>query len=214
MDIIIEVQELSKVFKSETVFKNINLNLQRGKCYGFVGTNGSGKSVFFKLLCGLLLPTTGTIKVEGRTLGKEHDFIDNAGVVLDSTGFVPEYSGLTNLYHLSKIRNKIGLSEIKEAMQRVGLDPELKRKVKNYSLGMKQRLCLAQAIMENPSILILDEPMNGLDKQGVALIRDLIQEEINSGTTVFLSSHIADDINILCEQVFEFDQGLLTPVVS
>ncbi|CAM3435967.1 MULTISPECIES: ATP-binding cassette domain-containing protein [Saccharibacillus] len=210
-DTIIVVKKLSKSFKGEAVLKSLDLELEAGKCYGFTGKNGSGKSVFFKLLLGLILPDHGEIHFWGKKLGKEIDFAPDAGVMIEHPGFIENYSGFKNLKYLSKIKNVIDDAQIKASMIQTGLDPESKKAVKNYSLGMKQRLALAQAIMENPKILVLDEPMNGLDEEGVHEIRTLLIEKKQQGTTLLISSHIAEDIQSLCDEVYKFEKGQLFP---
>lgn len=212
MELAVEVKNLSKSFKGEPVLQAINLELQKGRCYGFIGHNGSGKSVFFKLVCGLLLPDEGTIHLFGKELGKEIDFAEETGIVIEHPGFMPDYSGFQNLSYLAAIRKQITPEQINQAIEAVGLSPQNKKAVKHYSLGMKQRLAIAQAIMENPKLLIFDEPMNGLDKSGVTKIRELIQSKVDQGVTVLLSSHILDDIRLLCDEVFEFDAGTLSPI--
>jgi ABC-2 type transport system ATP-binding protein len=212
MAVVLQVRNLSKTFKKEKVFNNINLDIEEAKIYGFVGHNGSGKSVFFKILCGILLPDQGEIKIFGNILGKDIDFPTEVGAVIETPGFLSDYSGFKNLKYLASIRNKISDKEIIEAIQSVGLDPNSKKSVKKYSLGMKQRLGIAQAIMEKPKILILDEPMNGLDKTGVKQIRELLLSLKRQGTTILLASHISEDIHILCDKVYEFDNKTLVEV--
>ncbi|WP_054949013.1 ATP-binding cassette domain-containing protein [Numidum massiliense] len=210
----LKVSRLTKSFKKETVFENVNLELPSGSIYGFVGHNGSGKSVFFKVLCGILLPNKGTVSIFGQVLGKDIDFPDKVGAVIETPGFLPEYSGFKNLKYLASIRKLIGDDEVKTAMARVGLDPNSRKSVKKYSLGMKQRLALAQAIMERPQMLILDEPMNGLDKTGVKQIRELLLTLKAQGTTILLSSHMSADIHLLCDHVYEFDNKTLVEVTK
>lgn len=210
----LKVSRLTKSFKKETVFENVNLELPSGNIYGFVGHNGSGKSVFFKVLCGILLPNKGTVSIFGQVLGKDIDFPDKVGAVIETPGFLPEYSGFKNLKYLASIRKLIGDDEVKTAMERVGLDPNSRKSVKKYSLGMKQRLALAQAIMERPQMLILDEPMNGLDKTGVKQIRELLLTLKAQGTTILLSSHMSADIHLLCDHVYEFDNKTLVEVTK
>jgi len=212
VELAIEVKGLAKSFKHEMVLQDVNLHLYQGKCYGFVGRNGSGKSVFFKLICGFLLPDKGTVRIFGKELGKDMDFATDTGVVIEHPGFMLDFSGFQNLNYLAAIRNVIRKEQIYQAITAVGLDPENRKKVKSYSVGMKQRLAIAQAIMEEPRILILDEPMNGLDKSGVLQIRELLKSKISEGVTILMSSHIAEDIQQLCDEVFEFDNGSLKPL--
>ena len=206
---IISVENLTKKFGDVTVLENINLNFERGKIYGIVGRNGSGKTVLFKLIIGYLKPSSGRVVVCDKEIGKDTDFADNIGIIIENPGFLGSYTGFKNLEYLASIRNVIGADEIRESMERVGLDPGSNKKVGKYSLGMKQRLGIAQAIMENPEILILDEPMNGLDNQGVEDVREILMQLRDEGKTVILSSHNKEDIEILCDEVYEMDHGKL-----
>jgi ABC-2 type transport system ATP-binding protein len=162
------------------------------------------------MICGLLVPTSGEVIVKGERVGKDVDFPSEIGAMIETPGFIPYQSGLDNLMDLAAIRKRIGKEEVKEAIRRVGLDPESKKRVAKYSLGMRQRLGIAQAIMEAPEILILDEPMNGLDHQGVKEMRELFLEFKKQGRTILLASHNRDDIEMLCDEVYEMDAGILT----
>ena len=206
---IISIENLTKKFGDVTVIDNVNLSIERGKIYGIIGRNGSGKTVLFKLITGYLSPTGGRVVVSGKEIGKDIDFADNIGIIIENPGFLKGYTGFKNLAYLAGIRNVIGKEEIRESMEKVGLDPDSNKKVGKYSLGMKQRLGIAQAIMENPEILILDEPMNSLDNQGVEEIRKLLMELRDEGTTIVLASHNKEDIEILCDKVCEMDRGKL-----
>lgn len=203
----IELKDVTKKFKEDTVLKQMNLELYDNHIYGFVGRNGSGKSVLFKLISGYLKPDEGEIIVDGKVLGKKYDFPDSMGALIESPGFLWYESGLSNLRFLSKIQNKISEEEVAEAMNMVGLDPRLKKHVGKYSLGMKQRLGIAQAVMERPDILILDEPMNGLDDSGVKLIRNLILAYKKEGRIILLASHNKEDISLLCDEVYHISDG-------
>ncbi|HDR4863113.1 MULTISPECIES: ATP-binding cassette domain-containing protein [Bacillus cereus group] len=205
--VVVQVEGFSKKIKGNNILTNINLNLYKAKIYGFVGHNGSGKSMLFKAICGLTKGETGTITVNGNILGEKTDFPDRTGALIEHPGFLQQLSGFTNLKWLASIQNKISNEQIINAIQLVGLDPNDKRAVKKYSLGMKQRLGIAQAIMENPDILILDEPMNGLDSQGVSSIRNLLLQLKNKGVTILLASHIQEDIKLLCDEVFIMNNG-------
>lgn len=163
---IIEVDNVSKKFKDQTVLNSTTISFESGKIHGIVGMNGSGKTVFLKMLCELLCPTTGTVTVSGKVLGKDRDFAPETGILIETPSFLPYKSGVGNLADLAAIRHVIKKEKINETMHMVGLDPDSKKWVGKYSLGMRQRLGIAQAIMEKPSLLLLDEPMNGLDKQG------------------------------------------------
>ena len=198
----VKVEGLSKEFRGEMILQDVNITLERGKIYGLVGMNGSGKTVFMKCLCGFLKPTTGKVTVDGKEGGKEIDFPQDLGLMIETPGFIPYMSGKSNLKNLALIRNQIGNYEIEEAMRFVGLDPNLKKHVSKYSLGMRQRLGIAQAIMEKPRLLILDEPFNGLDVQGVKDIRELLMSLQKQGVTILLASHYDEDIRTLCEEVY------------
>lgn len=206
----IELKDVSKKFKNDIVFEDINLTLYDNHIYGFTGRNGSGKSILFKLISGYMRPDEGEITVEGKTLGKEYDFPESMGALIETPGFMWYESGLKNLSFLSKIQNKISENEVKEAMHMVGLDPALKKYVGKYSLGMKQRLGIAQAIMEHPNILILDEPMNALDDNGVELIRNLILNYKKENRVILLASHNKEDIDMLCDEVFHINNGKIS----
>ena len=201
-NIMVKVEGLSKEFRGEMILQDVNITLERGKIYGLVGMNGSGKTVFMKCLCGFLKPTTGKVTVDGKEVGKEIDFPQDLGLMIETPGFIPYMSGKSNLKNLALIRNQIGNYEIEEAMRSVGLDPNLKKHVSKYSLGMRQRLGIAQAIMEKPRLLILDEPFNGLDVQGVKDIRELLMSLQKQGVTILLASHYDEDIRTLCEEVY------------
>ena len=210
--IMIQIENVTKKFGEAVVLDEINMELQPGNIYGLVGRNGSGKTMLMKCFCGFVLPTSGTIHVNGKIVGKEIDIPDDIGIIIENPGFLPNYSGFKNLQLLAMIRNKIGKAEIKEAIRRVGLDPESKKHVGKYSLGMRQRLGLAQALMEDPSILLLDEPMNGLDNEGVEEIRKLILDLKQNGKLIIIASHTREDINLLCDEVFYMDHGKIIQI--
>lgn len=181
------------------------MRLQEGGIYGIVGDNGSGKTVLLKLICGFMKPDSGTVTVNGKVIGKDADFPENTGIIIEAPGFLPNYSGMKNLEYLASIRGKIGKEQIESAMKTVGLDPSSKLRVGKYSLGMKQRLGIAQAIMEDQQLLILDEPMNALDKDAVEEMRKLFLNFKASGKTMLIVSHNEGDISTLCDEVYEFD---------
>ncbi len=212
MNIAISIQNVTKRFGEETVLTDVSHNFEEGKIHGIVGNNGSGKTVLMKCICGFLLPTSGKILVNYKQVGKDCDFPDDIGIIIETPGFLPNLSGMKNLEILASLRRKIGSETIRRTIRRVGLDPGMKKPVGKYSLGMRQRLGIAQAIMEDPSILILDEPLNGLDKSGVADMRGLIKELCGQGKTILLASHNQGDIDALCDTVCEVDAGLLTVV--
>lgn len=206
----IEVSNVSKVIKKRMVLQNISFQLERGNIYGFVGHNGSGKSMLFRVICGLVKPSAGTVKLFGDVLHQDISFPKSASVILEKPGFLEHYSGFSNLKFLAAIHNQITDQDIKAAIAKVGLDPEDKRPVKAYSLGMKQKLAIAQSIMETPELILLDEPMNGLDEDSVQNVYDIINAEKQRGATILLTSHNKNDIESLCDQVYRLREGVLT----
>lgn len=206
---IITVKELCLTLGKTEILKEINVSFEDSKIHGLIGRNGSGKTMLMKCICGFVKPTKGTITVDGKQIGKDCDFPENTGIIIETPGFIPYYSGYKNLKLLADLRKKITANDIRNTMRTVGLDPELKRHVRKYSLGMRQRLGLAQAIMENPDLLILDEPMNGLDKDGVQDMRKYLLDLKAQGKTILIASHSAEDIDILCDTVCEMDKGKL-----
>ena len=209
METCIEVQNVVKRFRDQVVLKNVSISFEKGKIHGIVGRNGSGKTVLFKCICGLMHPEEGVILVNGKRVGRDVDMPEDIGAIIEAPGFLPNYSGYKNLRFLANIRRKIGKEEILNVLKTVGLDPESRKHVGKYSLGMRQRLGIAQAIMEAPEILILDEPMNGLDNAGVQDIRALLLELKAQGKTILLASHNHEDIAALCDTVHEMDGGVL-----
>ncbi|MBD5383507.1 MAG: ATP-binding cassette domain-containing protein [Ruminococcaceae bacterium] len=208
----IEVNNVFLTIKNNPILIDINIDFERGKIHGLIGRNGSGKTMLMKCICGFVRPTKGTITVDGKHIGKDCDFPGSTGIIIETPGFIPYYSGYKNLKLLADLNNKIGKDDIFGTMRQVGLDPLLKRHVRNYSLGMRQRLGLAQAIMENPDLLILDEPMNGLDKDGVKDMRQYLLDLKAQGKTILIASHSAEDIDVLCDTVCEMDKGKLGKV--
>jgi len=209
METCIEVQNVVKRFRDQVVLKNVSISFEKGQIHGIVGRNGSGKTVLFKCICGLMHPEEGVIFVNGKRVGRDVDMPEDIGAIIEAPGFLPNYSGYKNLRFLANIRRKIGKEEILNVLKTVGLDPESRKHVGKYSLGMRQRLGIAQAIMEDPEILILDEPMNGLDNAGVQDIRALLLELKAQGKTILLASHNHEDIAALCDTVHEMDGGVL-----
>ncbi len=208
----IEINNLTKKFKEVTVLDNISVDFEAGKVHGLIGRNGSGKTMLMKCICGIVPYKIGEIRVNDKIIGKDVDIPANVGVIIETPGFLPNYSGFNNLKFLAKIKNKIGANEIRAAIKSVGLNPDDKKHVGKYSLGMRQRLGLAQAIMEDPDLLILDEPMNGLDKDGVKDMRKYLLDLKEQGKTILIASHSAEDIDVLCDTVCEMDKGRLTKV--
>ncbi len=197
----IEVNHVYKSFGKEQVLMDVNFSIPPGSIYGVVGNNGSGKTVLMKCICGFMKCDRGKIVVNGRQVGKEVDFPDRLGVIIETPGFIPNLSGYKNLKILAALKGRIGKSEIRGTLQRVGLDPDMKKPVSKYSLGMRQRLGIAQAIMEDPKVLVLDEPFNGLDRYGVVEIRALLKDLKADGKSILLASHNAQDIEELCDHV-------------
>lgn len=205
----IQVEHAVKEFKETTALRDVSVQFEKGKIYGLVGRNGSGKTVLLKSICGFLPLTSGTIKVEGKVIGKDIEVPENIGIIIEEPGFLPQYSAKKNLKLLALLRNQISDAEIEGTLEKVGLDPKSKKKVGKFSMGMRQRLGIAQAIMENPRILILDEPTNGLDESGVKEIRKLLLDLKNEERTIIIASHNAEDISTLCDQVYEMDGGVI-----
>ena len=210
----VRVDRVTKKFGSEVLLKETTMAMSRGKVYGIVGNNGSGKTVLMKCICGFLPVTSGSICVGEKYIGKDTDFPESLGLIIETPGFLTEYTGKKNLEILADLNRKISAGEIRRVLQRVGLDPDLKKPVAKYSLGMRQRLGIAQAIMEDPDFLILDEPFNGLDKRGVVDIRSILLDLKRRGKTILLASHNSGDINLLCDEVYEIDAGILRPMTG
>ncbi len=205
----VEVRELCKKIKDITVLDNISLQMQEGNIYGIVGKNGSGKTMLFRCLAGLVKPTSGAILFNDKRLQKDIEMPPSVGVVIENMGLYPEFTGFTNLKYLASINKVIGDREIRETIAKVGLDPYDKRTIRKYSLGMKQRIVLAQALMESPDVLLLDEPTNGLDEKGVEAIRQILREEAKRGALIVIASHNKEDILSLCDKVFFMSGGKL-----
>lgn len=203
----IEVKNLEKSFGEQKVLNDVSLVCPNGEITGIIGHNGSGKTVLFKCICGLLFEDSGEILIDGKRYKSGGELIKNAGIIIENPAFLESESGINNLKYLFEIRNKKNMELLHEIMRMVGLDPESKKKVKNFSLGMKQRLAIAQAIMEDPAVLILDEPMNGLDRQGVEEMRQIFCKEKQKEKTILLASHNREDIEALCDHVYEMEDG-------
>jgi len=208
----IELRQVNKTLKKNHILKDINLSLTVGKIYGFYGRNGSGKTMLFRCISGLLIPDTGDVTIFDKKLGKDISFPESMGLVMENIGFWPQYTGFENLKLISNIRNMIDDEDIKNVLSLVGLEPADKRKYKQYSLGMKQKLSIAQALMERPNLLILDEPTNSLDEQSVQKFRDIMLEQKDKGTLILIASHNKDDIRLLCDEIFQLDEGECRPM--
>ncbi len=203
----IKVEHVSHAFQQQIVLNDIVLELEKNKIHGFVGNNGSGKTMLFKAICGYLIPQKGHVWIDGKLLGKDFDFPPSLGMILETPGFILSDNAYQNLSLLWSLRGKPDKEKIEQALKLVGLQDVGKKKVGKFSLGMRQRLGIAQAIMENPELLILDEPFNGLDQQGVEEIRALLLSLKKEGKTILLSSHYAEDIKVLCDHVYAFKMG-------
>ena len=206
---VIEVSHVNKNFRDNKVLKDVSLRCESGKIYGLVGHNGSGKTVLFKIICGFLSCDEGTVSVDGKIMGKDKDMLTEAGIIIEDPGFLRNWSAYHNLEFLYTIRNKKDKAYLYSVLKKVGLDPKMKRPVGKFSLGMRQRFAIAQAIMEDPGILILDEPMNGLDKNGVEEIRRLLLQMKQENKLIILASHNREDIEVLCDEVYEMEDGVL-----
>jgi ABC-2 type transport system ATP-binding protein len=204
----VEVINLCKSINSQYILNNINMNFKRGNIYSIVGANGSGKSMLLKSIAGLILPDKGTIKIYGEEL-RRGEFYQKIGLLLDSPGLLPQYSAVKNLEILASINNKISTREIKDFLMKLGLNPEDKRSVKKYSLGMKQKVGIVQALMENPEIIILDEPMNGLDENSAEIVRNLLFDLKNENKTIIITSHNKEDIELLSDYIYKIEKGCL-----
>ncbi|MBA5728968.1 ATP-binding cassette domain-containing protein [Aerococcaceae bacterium INB8] len=201
------VKNMSQKFKDRELLTDVNIELLSGKIYGLIGDNGSGKTIFMKSILGLIPIDTGEIWLDNNKLGKDIEFATNTGFLIEVPSFILDYNQYQNLKLLADINGKISKQDILQVIAAVGLDPQNKEKVRNFSLGMKQRLGIAQAIMEEPELLILDEPMNSLDANGVTLIRELILSLKKEDRIILITSHNSEDIELLCDVVFEIQDG-------
>ena len=199
------VTNMSKRIHGKTILSDVNLHLRSGYIYGFVGRNGSGKTMLFRALSGLMSVTSGTVSWDGKILRKDFSVLPSLGIVLENVSLYPDLTGMQNLEYLASLTRRIGRSEIRTSLRRVGLDPNDRRPYRKYSLGMKQRLAIAQAVMEHPDVIMLDEPTNALDEDGVSEIRKLILEERDRGALVLLASHNSNDIRILTDCLYRID---------
>ena len=204
---IVKILNLTKKFEEETVLDDVTISFERGKIHGIIGRNGSGKTMMFKMICGFIPPSDGEIYVNNKIIGKDTDIPDNLGAIIESPGFLPNYDGFHNLKFLAAIRGKISDEQVREAIKTVGLDPDSKKHVGKYSLGMRQRLGIAQVIMEDPELIILDEPFNALDISGVEEMRNLFLSLKEKGKTILIASHSKEDVDFLCDTVIRMDKG-------
>lgn len=205
----IQLTNISKTFGKQTVLQPLTMGFEEGMIHGIIGRNGSGKTVLMKMILGILQPTTGTVIVGDKRIGKDVDFQESAGAIIETIEFIPYMSAYQNLADIAAMRGNLSKTQIKEVLEMVGLGNVGRKHVSKFSMGMRQRLAIAQAVMESPKLLILDEPMNGMDEKGVEEMRRLILARKAAGTTIILSSHNIEDIRILCDQVYRIDAGVV-----
>ncbi len=208
----IDVNGVSLTIGTSRILRDVSLTAGPGEIVGLIGRNGSGKTMLLRCIAGLVRPTAGTVTADGIIVGRDRDFLPSSGIIIETPGFISYYSGMRNLMLLAGIRGKAGREEVREAVRLVGLDPDDRRPVRKYSLGMRQRLGIAQAVMEDPEYLLLDEPMNGLDNEGLADMREFFISLKNKGKTLLIASHSREDIEILCDKVYEMDKGRIALV--
>lgn len=207
---IISLVNASKVINGNTILDNVNLELHSGNVYGFQGANGSGKTMLMRLIAGLIRPTTGAVYIDGKPLGRNIDFPDSIGLLIENPAFLPNYTGLKNLELLARIKNRVSTEAIRNAIHEVGLNPDDRRKYRKYSLGMKQRLGVAAAIMESPDIVLLDEPTNALDEQGIAKICRLIHRERDRGALIIIACHDTSILDAVADKKVIISEGKAT----
>lgn len=205
----IQLTNISKTFGKQTVLQPLTMGFEEGMIHGIIGRNGSGKTVLMKMILGILQPTTGTVIVGDKRIGKDVDFPESAGAIIETIEFIPYMSAYQNLADIAAMHGNLSKTQIKEVLEMVGLGNVGRKHVSKFSMGMRQRLAIAQAVMESPKLLILDEPMNGMDEKGVEEMRRLILARKAAGTTIILSSHNIEDIRILCDPVYRIDAGVV-----
>ena len=203
----LEIKGLTKKFGDAVVLDDVAMEMESGKIYGFVGRNGSGKTMLMKHILGFVYPTSGYVAIDGKRVGKDVSAPESVGAVIESPGFLPDYSGYKNLKLLAMIKGIADREQIRGAIRQVGLDPDSRKHVRKYSMGMRQRLGLAQALMEDPALLLLDEPMNGLDNDGVREIRKILLEQKERGRLVIIASHNNEDIEVLCDEIYQHGEA-------
>ena len=203
----IELKSVSKIIRKIEVIKDVSLSMESGKVYGLKGVNGSGKTMLMRLISGLIRPTSGTIRIDGKVLGKDISFPSDIGILIENPAFLDNYTGMENLELLAEIHKKVSDHRITEVLSQVGLDPQDKRKYKQYSLGMKQRLGIAGAVLEHPQVLLIDEPTNALDTTGVEMVKKIIREERNRGALIVLACHDFAILNEVSDKLFFVEEG-------
>lgn len=209
----IEIKDLTKRFDDIDIIKKVNLEFEEGKIYGFIGKNGSGKSVLFKLICGLYTPTNGSVVINGVNIHEKNSFYEDMRILIEKPNFISQLSGFENLKVLASIQNKIGVDEIESALKQVNLYEERNKKYSKYSLGMKQKLGLAQVFMENPKVMILDEPLNGIEEKTANKIREILKEEKKKGKIILIASHIKEDIIGLADEIYKIEEGVVSKYI-
>ncbi|WP_233134852.1 ATP-binding cassette domain-containing protein [Terribacillus sp. 7520-G] len=203
----VRCENVSKIIKKQVILNNIDLSLEKGKIHGIRGYNGSGKTMLLRAIAGLVKPSEGTVLVNNKIVGKDTPFPESIGVLIEYPSFIPDYTGYKNLLFLAKVKNRISEEEIKNTISLVGLDPNDKRKYKKYSLGMKQRLGIAQAIMENPDLLLLDEPSNALDEKGIQQLIRILKTLKSEGKTIIVTSHDHDFLEQVADDTYTISEG-------
>ena len=203
----IQIKNATKIIKGNVILDNVNLTLHSGMIYGLQGPNGSGKTMLMRLVSGLIRATAGEVRIDGQLLGKEMDFPHSIGLLIETPAFLPNHTGLKNLELLAQIKNEIAEEDVRKAIKRVGLNPDDKRTFRRYSLGMKQRLGIASAIMEKPDIIILDEPINALDEHGVEQICEIIKAERERGALIIMACHDAQILESMADEIYSIYEG-------
>lgn len=208
----LEVINVTKIIDKKTILDNVNLKLKGGRIYGLRGKNGAGKTMLFRLMSGLILPTEGQVLIDGEELGKEISFPRSIGILIENPGYIPNFSGFKNLKMIGNIKGIIGDEKILDTMELLDLDPYSKKKVKKYSLGMKQKLGVAMAVMEDPDLILLDEPINALDEASVKIVHDLLQKHKKRGALILVASHDREELNLLADEILVMENGKLIGV--
>lgn len=205
----IEIKNATKEIKKNVVLNDISLCLKSGKVYGIRGVNGSGKTMLMRAICGLIRLSSGSIQIDGKTVGKDIEFPDNTGVLIENPGLIENYTGFMNVRTLADVKKITSDEEIRDILLRLNLDPDDKRKVKKYSLGMKQKIGIAEAFIDKPDLIILDEPFNALDAKSVEIVKTMIREYINDDRIILISCHDAGILNEVCDEIYNMEEGKL-----
>lgn len=201
------IEKVSKEIKGQKLLNQVSLALEKGKIYGLQGKNGSGKTLLLKAMCGLLIPTEGTVCVDGKILGKDTDFPESVGALIENPGFIQGYSAFKNLKMLADINHKISEQDILDILKEVGLEDCGKKKYRNFSLGMKQKLGIAAALMEKPKLILLDEPTNALDEKSVKVLRNILNKRKEEGALIVVASHDKEELELLADKIFMVEEG-------